>query len=222
MVRRISKSEIAGVLEQWRVGSLIKFVTQRVYAEQLIQGIPYLQAIDEFRSKEAGDGRSDAYEGLLTSFMSVGSSRAIYCMTALEDSNYQFFLQSKDGRRIRDEFSNRGAAVLIKDPVEFLLRFQEAEPEGINFGLVSYDGDIFEPKVALSNFKQAASEVTFHKNHAYEYQHEFRIVTGHDCDIDFKQEDRDGVTHNVFNGYIPYQGLRLGSLDDIAELLTFQ
>ena len=129
MVRRISKSEIAGVLEQWRVGSLIKFVTQRVYAEQLIQGIPYLQAIDEFRSKEAGDGRSDAYEGLLTSFMSVGSSRAIYCMTALEDSNYQFFLQSKDGRRIRDEFSNRGAAVLIKDPVEFLLRFQEAEPK---------------------------------------------------------------------------------------------
>lgn len=86
MVRRISKSEIAGALEQWRVGSLIKFVTQRVYAEQLIQGIPYLQAIDEFRSKEAGDGRSDAYEGLLTSFMSVGSSRAIYCMTALEDS----------------------------------------------------------------------------------------------------------------------------------------
>lgn len=38
---------------------------------------------------------------------------------------------------------------MIKDPVEFLLRFQEAEPEGINFGLVSYDGDIFEPKVAL-------------------------------------------------------------------------
>lgn len=30
MVRRISKSEIAGALEQWRVGSLIKFVTQRV------------------------------------------------------------------------------------------------------------------------------------------------------------------------------------------------
>lgn len=171
MVRRISKSEIGGALEQWHVGSLIKFVTQRVYAEQLIQGIPYLQAIDEFRSKEAGDGRSDAYEGLLTSFMSVGSSCAIYCMTALEDSNYQFFLQSKDGRRIKDEFSNRGAAVLIKDPVEFLLRFQEAEPEGINFGLVSYDGDIFEPKVALSNFKQAASEVPFHKNRAYEYQH---------------------------------------------------
>lgn len=95
MVRRISKSEIGGALEQWHVGSLIKFVTQRVYAEQLIQGIPYLQAIDEFRSKEAGDGRSDAYEGLLTSFMSVGSSCAIYCMTALEDSNYQFFLQSK-------------------------------------------------------------------------------------------------------------------------------
>lgn len=111
---------------------------------------------------------------------------------------------------------------MIKDPVEFLLRFQEAEPEGINFGLVSYDGDIFEPKVALSNFKQAASEVPLHKNRAYEYQHEFRIVTGHDCDIEFKQEDRDGVTHNVFNGYIPYQGLRLGSLDDIAELLTFQ
>ena len=104
MVRRISKSEIGGALEQWHVGSLIKFVTQRVYAEQLIQGIPYLQAIDEFRSKEAGDGRSDAYEGLLTSFMSVGSSCAIYCMTALEDSNYQFFLQSKDGRRIKDEF----------------------------------------------------------------------------------------------------------------------
>ena len=62
MVRLISKSEIAGALEQWRVGSLIKFVTQRVYAEQLIQGIPYLQAIDEFRSKEAGDGRSDAYK----------------------------------------------------------------------------------------------------------------------------------------------------------------
>lgn len=143
-------------------------------------------------------------------------------MTALEDSNYQFFLQSKDGRRIKDEFSNRGAAVLIKDPVEFLLRFQEAEPEGINYGLVSYDGDIFEPDVALSNFKQAASEVPFHKNCAYEYQHEFRIVTGHDCDIDFKQEDWDGVTHNVFNGYIPYQSLRLGPLDDIAELLTLQ
>lgn len=44
---------------------------------------------------------------------------------------------------------------MIKDPVEFLLRFQEAEPEGINFGLVSYDGDIFEPNVALSNFKPA-------------------------------------------------------------------
>lgn len=222
MVRRISKLEITEALEQWHVGSLIKFVSQTVYAEQLIQGIPYLQAIDEFRSKELGDGKTDAYEGLLTSFMSVDSGRAIYCMTALEDSNYRLFLKSKDGRRIKDEFSNRGAAVLIRDPVEFLLRFQEAEPEGINFGLVSYDGDIFEPKVALSNFKQAASEVPFHKNRAYEYQHEFRIVTGHDCDIEFKQEDRDGVTHNVFNGYIPYQGLRLGSLDDIAELLTFQ
>lgn len=66
-----------------------------------------------------GDGRSDAYEGVLTNFMSVGSSRAIYCMTALEDSNYQLFLQSNDGRRIKDEFSNRGAAVLIKDPAEF-------------------------------------------------------------------------------------------------------
>ena len=143
-------------------------------------------------------------------------------MTALEDSNFQLFLQSKDGLRIKDEFSNRGAAVLIKDPVEFLLRFQEAEPEGINFGLVSYDGDIFEPDVALSNFKQAAGAVPFHKNDAYEYQHEFRIVTGHNCDIDFKQEDWDGVTHNVFNVYIPYQGLRLGSLDDIAELFIFQ
>lgn len=221
MVRRISKSVIADSLEQWHVGSLIKFVSQRVYAEQLIQGIPYLQAIDEFRSKEVGDGRSDAYEGLLTRFMSVGSSRAIYCMTALEDSNYQLFLKSKDGRRIKDEFSNRGAAVLIKDPVEFLLRFQEAEPEGINFGLVSYDGDIFEPDVALPNFKRAAAVVPFHKNRAYEYQHEFRIVTGHDRDIDFKQEYWDGVTHNVFNGYIPYQGLRLGPLDDIAELLTY-
>lgn len=222
MVRRISKLEITEALEQRHVESLIKFVSQTVYAEQLIQGIPYLQAIDEFRSKELGDGRTDAYEGLLTKFMSAGSSRAIYCMTALEDSNYQLFLQSKDGRRIKDEFSNRGAAVLIKDPVEFLLRFQESEPEGINFGLVSYDGDIFEPNVALSNFKQAASEVPFHKNRAYEYQHEFRIVTGHDCDIDFKQEDWDGVTHNVFNGYIPYQSLRLGPLADIAELLTFQ
>lgn len=222
MVRRVSKAEIAAAFEQWNVRSLIKFFSQRVYAEQLIQGIPYLQAIDEFRSKEVGDGRSDAYEGLLTSFMSVDSSRAIYCMTALEDSNFQSFLQSKDGRRIKDEFANRGAAVLIKDPVEFLLRFQEAEPEGINFGPVSYDGDIFEPDVALPNFKQAASAVPFHKNRAYEYQHEFRIVTGHNCDIDFKQEDWDGVTHNVFNGYIPYQGLGLGSLHDIAELLTFQ
>ena len=221
MVRRISKLGITEALEQWHVGLLIKFFTQRVYAEQLIQGIPYLQAIDEFRFKEVGDGRSDAYEGLLIRFMSVGSSRAIFCMTALEDSHYQLFLKRKDGRRIKDEFSNRGASVLIKDPVEFLLRFQEAEPEGINFGLVSYDGDIFEPNVALSNFKQAASVVPFHKNRAYEYQHEFRIVTGHDCDIDFKQEDWDGVTHNVFNGYIPYQSLRLGSLDDIAELLTF-
>lgn len=222
MVRRISKSVIAGALEQWNVGSLIKFVSQRVYAEQLIQGIPYLQAIDEFRSKEVGDGRSDAYEGLLTNFMSVNSSRAIYCMTALEDSNFQSFLQSNDGQRIKEEFSNRGAAVLIKDPVEFLLRFQEAEPEGINFGLVSFDGDIFEPDVALSNFEQATRAIPFHKNRSYKYQHEFRIVTGHDCDIDFKQENWDGATHNVFNGYIPYQGLRLGSLDDIVELLPFQ
>lgn len=222
MVRRISKLEITEALEQWHVGSLIKFVSQTVYAEQLIQGIPYLQAIDEFRSKELGDGRTDAYEGLLTSFMSVDSGRAIYCMTALEDSNYRLFLKSKDGQRIKDEFSKGGAAVLIKDPVEFLLRFQEAELEGINFGLVSYDGDIFEPDVALLNFKQAAGAVPFHKNRTYEYQHEFRIVTGHDCDIDFKREDWDGVTHNVFNGYIPYQDLRLGSLDDIAELLTFQ
>lgn len=60
--------------------------------------------------------------------------------------------------------SNRGAAVLIKDPVEFFLRLQEAEPECINFGLLSYDGDIFEPDVELSNFKQAPSAVPFRMN----------------------------------------------------------
>lgn len=85
--------------------------------------------------------------------------------------------------------SNRGAAVLIKDPVEFFLRLQEAEPECINFGLLSYDGDIFEPDVELSNFKQAPSAVPFRMNRTYEYQHGFQVLTGHNCGVNFKQEE---------------------------------
>lgn len=57
MVRRISKSEIGGALEQWHVGSLIKFVTQRVYAEQLIQESPTcrrLMNLDQKRREMEG------------------------------------------------------------------------------------------------------------------------------------------------------------------------
>lgn len=57
MVRRISKSEIGGALEQWHVGSLIKFVTQRVYANNLSRESPTcrrLMNLDQKRREMEG------------------------------------------------------------------------------------------------------------------------------------------------------------------------
>lgn len=69
----------------------------------------------------------------------------------------------------------------------------------------------------LSNFKQATSAVPIRMNRASEYQHGFQVLTGHNCSVNFKQEERGGMTRNGFNGFIPYQGLRLGSLYDSAN-----
>ena len=218
----IPKTTIAETLDRWDVKALIKFVSRKEYAEQLLQGKPYLQAIEEFRATEQGDGRADPCEGLISPIMGANMDRAVYCMTRISDLDFDRFLQSPDGQRIKYEFAQEGAAVLIKDPVEFLSRFQDSEPEGIGFGPVVYDGSLFNSKVALANWKDATRIVPYHKNRTYAYQHEFRIVTGHDCKMNIEMRENDGEEHPIRLGREPYNSLDIGRIDDIAELSPFK
>ena len=218
----IPETTIAEALDRWNVKALVKFVSKKKYAEQLLQGKPYLQAIEEFRAAEQGDGRADLREGLVSPIMGANMDRAIYCMTRIRDLDFDSFLQSPDGQRIKNEFAQGGAAVLIKDPVEFLSRFQDSEPEGIGFGPVVYDGSLFDPKTALANWKDATSIVPYHKNRAYAYQHEFRIVTGHDCKMNIEMGEIDGEKHPIGLGHEPYTSLDIGRIDDISELIPFK
>lgn len=217
----IPKATIAEALDRWNVKTLVKFVPKKDYAEQLLQGKPYLQAIEEFRAAEQGDGRADPCEGLVSPIMGANMNRAICCMTRIRDLDFNRFLQSPDGKRIRREFAQEGTAVLIKDPIEFLSRFQNSEPEGISFGPVVYDGSLFDAKTALANWKDATSIVPYHKNRAYAYQHEFRIVTGHNCKMKVEMKMIDGEERPIGFGYEPYNSLDLGCIDDIAELIPF-
>ena len=218
----IPETTISEALDRWNVKALVKFVSKKEYAEQLLQGKPYLQAIEEFRATEQGDGRADPCEGLVSPIMGANMDRAVYCMTRISDLHFGRFLQSPDGQRVRNEFAQGGAAVLIKDPVEFLKRFQDSEPEGIGFGPIVYDGCLFETKTALAHWKDAASIVPYHKNQTYAYQHEFRIVTGHDCKMKIEMREIDGEEHPIGLGHEPYNSLDIGRIDDIAELIPFK
>lgn len=193
----------------------MKFTAKPEHAQQLLEGKPHLRAIGNFRRDELGDGRSDPYEGMATTFMGANAERAIYCMTWFSDPALPHFLATKDGQRIKSEFASGGSAVLITDPVEFLRRFQRAEKAGIDFGIVSYDGDVFEPKDAFRRLDQ----VPYHKNSRFAYQHEFRIVTGHNCKRTTTGETVDGK--KVFCGHEPYDELELGDLSNVATIINF-
>ena len=139
----ISNQRITHALEDWGISSLVKFFDRQEYADAFIEGKLHLRAIEDYRKHNLGDGRSDPYEGLATPFMGTNTERAIYCMTWLPDSNLSRFLTSNDGKRLWSEFARGGSAVLINDPAEFLIRFQRTEKDGIDFGVVLYDGDVF-------------------------------------------------------------------------------
>ena len=194
----------------------MKFTAKPEHTQQLLEGKPHLRAIGDFRRDELGNGRSDPYEGMATTFMGANAERAIYCMTWLSDPILPHFLATKDGQRIKSEFALGGSAVLTTDPVEFLWRFQQAEETSIGFGIVSYDGDVFEPKDAFSRLNQ----VPYHKNSRFAHQHEFRIVTGHNCKRATTGETVDG--EKVFCGHEPYDVLELDSLNDIALAIDFK
>lgn len=192
----------------------MKFVAKPEHAQQLLAGKPYLRAIGDFGRDELGDGRSDPYEGMATTFMGANAERAIFCMTWLSDPILPRFLATKDGQRIKSEFASGSSAVLITDPVEFLWRFQRAEEAGIGFGIVSYDGDAFEPKDAFSRLDQ----VPYHKNSRFAHQHEFRIATGRNCKRSATGEKLDG--EGVFFGHEPYDELNLSNLSDVATIIN--
>lgn len=215
MTLAIPRQQIVDALGAWNVHALVKFAAKPEHAQQLLAGKPYLRAIGDFGRDELGDGRSDPYEGMATTFMGANAERAIFCMTWLSDPVLPRFLATKDGQRIKSEFASGGSAVLITDPVEFLWRFQRAEETGIGFGIVSYDGDVFESKDAFSRLGQ----VPYHKSSRFAYQHEFRIVTGRNCERSTTGETIDG--EKVFCGHKPCDKLRLGNLDDIAVVIDF-
>lgn len=127
MTPAITRQQIVDALVVWNVRALVKLTAKSEHTQQLLEGKPYLRAIGDFRRDELGDGRSDPYEGMATTFMGPNPERAIFCMTWLSDPILPHFLATKDGQRIKSEFASGGAAVLITDPVEFLWRFQRAE-----------------------------------------------------------------------------------------------
>lgn len=193
----------------------MKFTAKPEHAQELLEGKPYLRAIGNFRRDELGDGRSDPYEGMTATFMGPNPERAIFCMTWLSDPILPHFLATDDGQRIKSEFAAGGSAALITDPAEFLWRFQHAEETGIGFGIVSYNGDVFDPKDAFDKLEQ----VPYHKNSRFAYQHEFRIVTGHNCERATTGETLDGK--EVVCGHEPHKDLKLSDLSDIAIIINF-
>lgn len=210
MTPAITRQQITDALTVWNVRALVKFTAKPEHAQELLEGKPHLRAIDDFRSDELGDGRSDPYEGMATTFMGANAERAIYCMTWLSDPILPHFLATKDGQRIKSEFAAGGSAVLITDPAKFLWCFQRAEETGIGLGIVSYDGDVSEPKDAFDKLEQ----VPYHKNSRFAYQHEFRIATGHNCEKSPTGETVDD--EKVFCGHEPYDKLSLDNLNDIV------
>ena len=215
MTPAITRQQIADALATWNVHALVKFMAKPEHAQEFLEGKPYLRAINDFRSDELGDGRSDPYEGMAITFMGPNPERAIFCITWLSDPILPHFLATDDGQRIKSEFAAGGSAVLITDPAEFLWRFQHAEETDIGFGIVSYNGDVFKPKDAFNKLDQ----VPYHKNSRFAYQHEFRIVTGYNCEKSPTGETVDG--EKIFCGRKPYDELRLGSLDGIAIVIDF-
>lgn len=208
MTPAITRQQIADALATWNVHALVKFMAKPEHAQEFLEGKPYLRAINDFRSDELGDGRSDPYEGMAITFMGPNPERAIFCITWLSDPILPHFLATDDGQRIKSEFAAGGSAVLITDPAEFLWRFQHAEETDIGFGIVSYNGDVFDPKDAFDKLEQ----VPYHKNSRFAYQHEFHIVTGRNCERSTTGETIDG--EKVFCGRKPYD-------DDVQFLSHF-
>lgn len=98
MAPAITRQQITDALTAWNVHALVKFTAKPEHAQQLLEGRPYLRAIDDFRRDELGDGRSDPYEGMATTFMGPNPERAIFCMTWLSDPILPTFLPQTMGK----------------------------------------------------------------------------------------------------------------------------
>ena len=142
----------------------------------------------------------------------------MYCLTAIKSNSFSDFLDSQDGKRMTCEFAGgeEGCAVVINNPLAFLTRFHKAEASGAAYDLIHYDGELF----SFQDVCQNLWETLFHKGKQYSYQHEFRIVTGHQCEMETRPLTIDGATVDVFIGYKPYTSFSLGDLSDIAEIVS--
>lgn len=212
-----SKQEIKSELRSWDVATLVKFFSEVRYAQAFIEdGCIHMQAIGAFAKTEQGRGRADIYEGQASRIMRVNYDHAIYCMMSLSSDNLEMFLETPDGNRVVREFAGEnGVCCVIRDPTEFLLRFQNREPSAIRFGLVSYDGDLFENREAFNHI----DDVPFTKGRRFQYQHEFRVIASHACKEHFHYENLPGLPHEkVYEGTFEPYDIALGSLADIATL----
>ena len=217
MKQEISSEQFEIYLKQNNVHKLAKFFNRLEYAQQLIAGKPYLQAVRAFSNQSLGEGRHDSFEGTVTRPIGFSHRYAMYCLTAIQSNSFSDFLDSQDGKRMACEFagSKEGCAVVINNPHAFLTRFHAAEASGTASALVAYDGELF----SFQDVYQDLWETLFHKGKQYSYQHEFRIVTGHRCEMETRPLEIDGATVDTFVGYKPYTSLSLGDLSDIAEIV---
>ncbi len=157
---------------------LLKFVKDKKYAEQLLDGTLYMRPADYYHKEEKGKiGQNDIREAAVSSMIQVYKHGhcPIYCMTAVREDDIvdgQYIISEKC---IQDFECETGYIVILKfDIFEERLRTLLSEGYCVCGGLVDYHIITFDEMGKLMG--DDSPKNLFIKHPYFSYQKEFRIV----------------------------------------------
>lgn len=199
---------------------VIKFVSEKDYADTLMDGILYMNHAGSYREKEEGQGDFVECALSLETDIAKGLNYPIYCMYAVEEIDIINDTVHIDKKVIDDFKCANGYAVVIKfSDFEQLLKSCDTTGYAMTGGLVKY-GTLSNDDIKYF-FKDKLCSNLFVKRPCFRHQHEYRIVIYKDIVKSKKynhgecNEDNNENFHEEFH-------IKDKSIKDKAKLISIK
>lgn len=198
---------------------LIKFVSKKEYADDLINGNFYMNTAKYFHSLEGmqGDGAEAAVSH--QSMIFKNTHAPIFCMyTVYTDQIVNGCV--KVPRKLIEDFNAKYAVVINAQRLELLLSSNKLQTRfGFVFGVVGYKILTLEDTIALFQDKQMTN--LFIKRPYFLQQQEYRIGVNEYVPDELEQMEFEGTMINKVkeNGHKTYRINKVGSFSSFCKLV---